>query len=98
MSASETSWQPGYPLDIRGDAIRSRDRGGPYGDVEYGAGRIIARATGEQVFLQDDNRQQRTPDLRIAYADGRHGIGEVVTVTDENRAAESAAFTNGGLN
>lgn len=39
----------------------------------------------------------RTPDLRIGYTDGRIGVGEVVTVTDQHRAAESRAFANGGL-
>jgi len=47
--------------------------------------------------LQDDNAEVRTPDLRIGYTDGRIGVGEVVTVTDQHRAAESRAFANGGL-
>jgi hypothetical protein len=47
--------------------------------------------------LQDDNAEARTPDLRIGYTDGRIGVGEVVTVTDPHRAAESRAFANGGL-
>jgi len=49
------------------------------------------------VVLQDDNLRPRTPDLRIEYADGRRGVGEIVTVTDGQRAAESAAFADGGL-
>ena len=48
-------------------------------------------------MLQDDNAEARTPDLRIGYTDGQMGVGEVVTVTDQHRAAESRAFANGGL-
>jgi hypothetical protein len=97
VTVSNTPWRPGYPIDLRGESIARRDASGPYGDVEYHAGRIVARATGARVALQDDNIGPRTPDLRIDYDDGRIGIGEVVTVTDGHRAAESMAFANGGL-
>jgi hypothetical protein len=90
-------WQPGYPIDLRGEPIASRGATGPYGDVEYQAARIVARSTGAQAVLQDDNAEVRTPDLRIVYTDGRIGVGGVVTVTDQHRAAESRAFANGGL-
>ena len=97
MILSSVPWQPGYPIDLRGERIAGREATGPYGDVEYQAARIVARSTGAQVVLQDDNAEVRTPDLRIGYTDGRIGVGEVVTVTDQHRAAESRAFANGGL-
>jgi hypothetical protein len=97
VSLSEPAWQPGYPIDLRGEAVARRDADGPYGDFEYRAARVVARATGERVVLQDDNLRPRTPDLRIEYADGRRGVVEIVTVTDGQRAAESAAFADGGL-
>ena len=56
-------WQHGYPIDLRGEPIAGRDATGPYGDVEYQAARILARSTGAQVVLQDDNAHVRTPDL-----------------------------------
>lgn len=77
--------------------IARRHASGPYGDVEHSAARIVARATGARVVLQDDNTGSRTPDLRIEYTGSRRGIGEVVTVTDAYRAAESVAFADGGL-
>ena len=97
MILSSVPWQPGYPIDLRGEPIAIRGATGPYGDVEYQAARIAARSTGAQVVLQDDNAEARTPDLRIEFTDGRSGVGEVVTVTDQHRAAESRAFANGGL-
>ncbi|QWZ07814.1 hypothetical protein KRR39_20880 [Nocardioides panacis] len=89
--------QTGFPVDLRGESIARRDHAGPYGDVEMKAARIIERATGAQVVLQDDNVGPPKPDLRLEYGDGRRGIGEVVTVTDPARAAETMAFAHGGL-
>lgn len=97
MTLSSVPWQPGYPIDLRGEPIASRAATGPYGDVEFGAARILARSTGARVILQDDNSAARTPDLRIEYSDGRTGVGEVVTVTDGYRAAETRAFAKGDL-
>ena len=70
MILNSVPWQPGYPIDLRGEPIASRGATGPYGDVEYQAARIVARSTGAQVVLQDDNAEARTPDLRIGYTDG----------------------------
>jgi hypothetical protein len=98
VNREASSWRPGYPVDDRGEKLRLRDATGPYGDFEAKAARVVARATGERVVLQDDNRLPRTPDLRIDYADGQRGVGEIVTITDGQRAAMTAAFTNGGLN
>jgi hypothetical protein len=97
VTLSSLPWQPGYPVDRRGEQIARRAASGPYGDTEYQAARIVARATGAHVVLQDDNAEARMPDLHIGYTDGRTGVGEVVTVTDQQRAAESRAFANGGL-
>lgn len=90
-------WRPGYPVDCRGDLIAFRARSGPYGDVEFAAARIVARSTGARVTLADDSSRPRTPDLLIEYADGRIGVGEIVTVIDQHRAAEASDWVNGGL-
>jgi hypothetical protein len=48
------------------------------GDVELDAANVIARLTGAQVTLQDDNSSPGMPDIRIEYASGRTGAAEVV--------------------
>jgi len=97
MTSHGGAWQPGYPVDLRGEVVARRAAQGAYGDVEYAGARILARATGERVVLQDDNGADRIPDIRIEHEDGRLGLGEVVSVVDEARAAELAAFRDGGL-
>ena len=94
---SSDSQQPGYPIDRRGTAMTARSAAGVYGDFEAAAGRILARATGASVVLQDDNRIDRTPDIRVDYLDGRVGICEVVTISDPHRAEQTAAFARGEL-
>lgn len=77
----------GYPLDLR-DARRQRSaRAGPVGDLEYVAGRVIARYTGARVVLQDDGSVDRMPDIRIEYPDRPPAFVEVVADIDPGYAA-----------
>jgi hypothetical protein len=52
----------------------------------------MARLTGEYVVLQDDGSSAGMPDLRIEYADGRVGYGEVWRDVAGSYAAMSAAI------
>lgn len=90
-------WRPGYPLDLRGSELAHRDALGPYGDFEARAARVVARAIGQKVVLQDDNRYDGTPDLRIEFSDGSVGVCEVVTASDPQRAEQTVAFGKGDL-
>lgn len=82
--------QPGYPIDERSDAQRARAAADIVGDVEYKAARVIARLTGERVYLYDDNSQDGMPDIRIEHHDGRVSYAEVV-VDIEHRYAETTS-------
>lgn len=82
--------QPGYPIDGRSDAQRARAAADILGDVEYTAARVIARLTGERVYLYDDNSQDGMPDIRIEHDDGRISYAEVV-VDIEHHYAETTS-------
>lgn len=82
--------QLGYPIDERSDAQRARASASILGDVEYTAARVIARLTGERVYLYDDNSQDGMPDIRIEHHDGRISYAEVV-VDIEHRYAETTS-------
>lgn len=80
-------WQPGYPIDLRTPEQRvkaSTNHVTP--DFEYQVGRILARYTGVRIYLQDDNRTQKTPDARIVYGDGRVGHAEIWMELDRQLA------------
>lgn len=78
----------GIAVDQRPTGIRSRAIRKPLGDVEGTAAQLVARQTGAQVFLQDDNRgSEGKPDLRVEYHDGRTAVIEVVTDIEPGRAA-----------
>ncbi len=76
----------GYPIDLRSDAQRERAARSLLGDFENAAARVVARLTGERVVIQDDNKADRTPDLRIEYQDGRIGFVEVTADLDPRYA------------
>ncbi|MET7377989.1 hypothetical protein ABZT08_04045 [Streptomyces sp. NPDC005526] len=80
-------WRPGYPIDLRTPEQRERnfkDHVSP--DFEWSVGRVLARLTGARVYLQDDNKKQKTPDIRIDYDDGRLGHAEVWMALDDRHA------------
>lgn len=83
---SALDFRPGYPIDLRPDRRVASLQKGPVGDVEYTAGRVIARLTGQSVILQDDGSQEMMPDIRIEYAGRPPGFVEVVTDIDSNYA------------
>jgi len=74
-------------LDLRPDAKRLQMAGGPTGDVEGSAARVISRLTGKQVVIQDDGKAFQKPDLRIEYTDGVSAVVEVVVDMDPEYAA-----------
>jgi len=78
---------PGYPIDERKPEQRSRAERGYLGDVEWSAARVVARFTGERVYLQDDGSEPSMADMRIERANGDHAFVEVWTDTDEATAA-----------
>lgn len=88
---------PGYPDDLRSPSIRVRSAAGPFGDFEARAARVVARATGLHVVIQDDNRRPQTPDFRVEKDNRILGTGEVVTTTDGKRADQLSAFGRGDL-
>jgi hypothetical protein len=96
MEPGADDWRHGYPIDLRSEPLRRRAAEGPFLDFEYRAARVVARATGQRVFLQDDNSEPRTPDLRIEYP-GWRGIGEVVIITDPGTADLYSSFGKGEL-
>ena len=77
----------GYPIDMRRADQRARAEHGPVGDLEWRAGRVIARLTDEHVYLQDDNSSDGMPDIRIEYSDGRQAYVEVTTNIEDGYAA-----------
>ncbi len=81
----------GYPDDDRSDQQRSRYAASVVGDVEYLAGRVVARLTGEHVVIQDNGSSDSMPDIRIDYADRPAGYVEVSVDIDRRYAAMSAA-------
>jgi hypothetical protein len=81
----------GYPDDERSDMQRSRATGSLLGDVEYLAGRVVARLTGERVVIQDNGSSASMPDIRIDYTDRPAGYVEVWVDIDQRYAAMSAA-------
>jgi hypothetical protein len=81
----------GYPDDDRSDQQRSRDAASVVGDIEYLAGRVVARLTGEHVVIQDNGSSDSMPDIRIDYTDRPAGYVEVSMDIDRRYAAMSAA-------
>jgi hypothetical protein len=69
----------GYPTDLRTAAQVAAAASGVLGDIEARAARVVARLTGENVTIQDDNSRDGIPDIRIEYLDGKVGLVEVVT-------------------
>jgi hypothetical protein len=88
---------PGYPIDLRSQAMRARAAAGPYGDFEARAARVVARSTGLSVVMQDDNKSAKTPDFRIEHDGALVGLGEIVTTTAGPRADQLRAFAAGEL-
>ena len=80
----------GYPIDLRTPQQRTRDGRSTTGDFEYAAARVMARLLGDRVYLQDDNRQQAMPDVRIEHANGTAAYGEI---TMDIEAPYSAMLT-----
>ncbi|MGW4944094.1 hypothetical protein ACWEOZ_21200 [Actinoplanes sp. NPDC004185] len=79
-------FQPGYPIDLRSADMRMRDARSYEGDFEYMAARVVARLTGERVFIQDDNSVQGMADVRIEYADRPPAFVEIVSDVDPDYA------------
>lgn len=80
----------GYPIDCRTPAQISRCAQSPHGDFERTAARVVARLTGEPVFLQDDGSEDRMPDIRIEHLGRGPDYVEVWTDTDPDYAAMEA--------
>lgn len=76
----------GYPIDRRTPAQIAAASASVLGDFEAKAARVVARLTGEEVTIQDDNTHDGMPDIRINYTDGRTGFVEVVTDIDRSYA------------
>ena len=75
--APAANYRPGYPVDLRRTDQISRKPLGPVGDFEVAAGRVVARLTGEPVYLQDDGSRDAMVDIRIDYRDRAAGYVEV---------------------
>lgn len=88
---------PGCPIDERKPGQRSRAEQGYLGDVEWSAARVVARFTGERVFLQDDGSEPSMADMRIDRANGDHAFVEVWTDTDKATAATFNELLGPGL-
>lgn len=84
MSSDE---RRGYPVDLRGETKRARETRKHTGDFELAAARVVARLTGEQVVLQDDNSDDGMVDVRIEYAGREPGYVEIVTDINEPYSA-----------
>lgn len=80
------TFTPGYPIDNRFEEQQLKAASNILGDVEGYAARIVARLTGEETTLQDDNSAPAMPDIRVDYADGRVGYVEVATDIDTQYA------------
>lgn len=89
----------GYPEDKRSAAQQAKAAASILGDVEQMAARVVARLTGEEVTLQDDNSVEGMPDIRIDYKDGRIGYVEVTTDIDQGYAEMTSTLRakGGGL-
>jgi hypothetical protein len=85
-----TDYRPGYPIDLRSHAMRTRAEQSHLGDFEWDAGRVVARSTGERVVIQDDNSVAGMADLRIDYADRPAAYVEVVVDIDPAYSAMTA--------
>lgn len=80
-------YQPGYPIDLRRTDQRARAERGPVGDLELKAGRVVARLTGQRVYLQDDGSSNGMVDMRIEYPDRAPAYVEVTTDIEDGYAA-----------
>jgi hypothetical protein len=87
---------PGVMKDLRSAASVRRASEQPGGDFEAIAGNVVRRRTGADVTLQDDGKQNGTPDLLIDYPDGHRAIGEVTTLRDSAHAQTFAELTTNG--
>ena len=80
-------WQRGYPIDLRTPQQQEKAfKDHVSRDFEQSVGRVLARFTGARVYLQDDNRKQKTPDIRIDYDDGRTGYAEIWMALNRHHA------------
>jgi hypothetical protein len=80
-------FRPGYPIDLRPAAIRSRAERSTVGDFEYAAARVVARFTGHRVVIQDDNSVDGMADVRIEPPDAPAAYLEVVLDIEDPYAA-----------
>ncbi|GAA3638163.1 hypothetical protein GCM10022223_66380 [Kineosporia mesophila] len=95
---TDEPWRQGYPRDRRSESQRQQAASSPFGDFEFVAGRVVARATGARVWIWDDNSQPKMPDLRIQYphAPELDGYGEVVMAVNADHAALDRKLAGGG--
>lgn len=92
--ASTIHAMKGYPIDRRTPSQVATASASVLGDFELKAARVVARLTGEEVTIQDDNTQDGMPDIRINYADGQIGFVEVVTDVNQSYAETYFQITN----
>jgi hypothetical protein len=93
---AETEFRPGYPFDLRRADHRARAERGPVGDLELTAGRIVARLTGQRVYLQDDGSSDGMVDVRIEYANREPAYLEVTTDIEHGYAAMWSGLMKSG--
>jgi hypothetical protein len=79
MLDPDTSYRPGYPIDLRPPKQIAHRARGPLGDFEWAAARVVARHSGARVTIQDDGSRAAIVDIRIDYADRDPGYVEVGT-------------------
>lgn len=95
-TAHVTDITPRLPIDLRRPDQRSRAERGPVGDLEQKAGRVIARRTGQRVYLQDDGSSEGMVDIRIEYPDKDPGYVEVTADIEGGYAAMWSGLMKSG--
>jgi hypothetical protein len=89
-------FRPGYPIDLRRADQRARAEHSPIGDLEWKVGRVVARFTGEPVYLQDDGSRDGMVDIKIAYSDRQAAYLEVTSNLEPGYAAIWSELMKGG--
>ena len=82
----------GIPVDSRRPSQRERASRSANGDFEPRAARVIARTLGQRVELVDHGSRDSLVDIHIRYDNGKLGVVEVVTDTDNAWAASYSAI------
>jgi hypothetical protein len=89
-------YRPGYPIDLRRADQIARAEHSPIGDLEWKAGRVVARFTAEPVYLQDDGNLDGMVDIKIAYIGRPAAYLEVTSNIEAGYAAMWSELMKGG--